>query len=78
MLFFKGTNTFKANHGLIKFLVSSPDKRKIIDRYAKFTSGVMTTENDERIGGAKETLTDEKLIDITNVVKIALTCIKKL
>lgn len=85
--FLKGKNAVEAKSWLDEeFPGSAPGKSTIIDWYAKFKRGEMSTEDGERSGRPKETVTDEnikkvqkiilndrkmKLIEIADIVKIS-------
>lgn len=60
--FLKGKNTVETKSWLDKeFSGSTPGKPTIIDWYAKFKHGEMSTEDGERSGRLKEADTDENI-----------------
>ena len=85
--FLRGKNTVEVKSWLAEeFPGSAPGKSTIIDWYAKFKRGEMSTEDGERSGRRKEAVTDEnikkvhkiilndrkvKLIEIADIVKIS-------
>ena len=87
----KGKNTVEAKSWLDEeFLGSAPGKSTIIDWYAKFKHGEMSTKDGECSGRPKEAVTDEnikkvhkiilndrkvKLIEIADIVKISSECV---
>ena len=60
--FLKGKNTVEAKTWLDnEFPDSAPGKSTIIDWYAKFKRGEMSTEDGERSGNPKEVVIDENI-----------------
>lgn len=67
--FLKGKNTVEAKAWLDKeFPGSAPGKSTIIDWYAKFKRGEMSTEDGERSGRPKEAVTDENIKKIHKII----------
>lgn len=67
--FLKGKNTVEAKTWLDnEFPDSAPGKSTIIDWYAKFKRGEMSTEDGERSGRPKEVVTDENIKKIHKMI----------
>ena len=67
--FLKGKNTVEAKTWLDnEFPDSAPGKSTIIDWYAKFKHGEMSTEDGERSGRPKEVVTDENIKKIHKMI----------
>lgn len=67
--FLKGKNTVEAKAWLDQeFPGSAPAKSTIIDWYAKFKRGEMSTEDAERSGRPKEAVTDENIKKVHKII----------
>ncbi|KAF7271092.1 hypothetical protein GWI33_015978 [Rhynchophorus ferrugineus] len=67
--FLKGKNTVEAKTWLdAEFPDTVPGRSTIMDWYAKFSRGEMSTEDGERSVRSKEVVTDEKILKIHKMI----------